>query len=155
MPLPRFPHAARSARLNFSETSEKDVARAQLLPLSVLRHKPCKTGSHINDIHILRVYHHPFPITTPILVATHRKRHINTSKGSATIIRTEYGPIRATGIRTAGNIHVLWILRVNSNALPPLQIAFIQTYPVQQGHPLAGNSIPPIGPFHIGTLFHS
>ena len=110
-----------------------------------------QTGSHINDIPILRVHHHPFPITTPILVATHRKRHINASKGSAAIIRTEYGPIGATGIRTAGNIHVLWILRVNGNALHSLQIAFIQTYPVQQGRPLAGSSIPPIGPSHIGA----
>ena len=110
-----------------------------------------QTGSHINDIPILRVHHHPFPITTPILVATHRKRHINASKGSAAIIRTEYGPIGATGIRTAGNIHVLWILRVNGNALHSLQIAFIQTYPVQQGRPLTGSSIPPIGPSHIGA----
>ena len=30
MPLPRFPHAARSAGLNFSETSGKDTTRAQL-----------------------------------------------------------------------------------------------------------------------------
>ena len=122
MPLPRFPHAARSARLNFSETSEKDVARAQLLPLSVLAPQAMQTGSHYNEYSHSAGLPSSFPITTPILVATHRKRHINTSKGSATIIRTEYGPIRATGIRTAGNIHVLWILRVNSNALPPCRL---------------------------------
>ena len=110
-----------------------------------------QTGSHINDIPILRVHHHPFPITTPVLVAAHRKGHIDTGKGSAAIIRTKYGPIGATGIRTAGNIHVLRILRVDGNALHPLQITFIQTYPVQQGRPLVGSSVPPVGSSHIGA----
>ena len=34
---------------------------------------------------------------------------------------------------------------------PPPADTFIQTYPVQQGRPLVGSSVPPVGSSHIGA----